>query len=142
MHMTQEADYAVRIVYCVVKNGGRVDARSISGELGVPLRFSLKILGKLVSSGILRSYKGQGGGYETAKPPAQITLCEVIETVDGPYRLNRCLCGEHECSCDMGECLFREIYAEISQTITERLREYSFERLLRMEEEMDCENER
>ncbi len=137
MYMTQEADYAVRIVYCVLKNGGRVDAKTISGELGVPLRFSLKILGKLVSSGVLRSFKGQGGGYESAKPPDRITLCDVIETVDGPYLLNRCLCSEHECTCNRDECLFRSIYADISQTITDKLREYSFDRLLKTGDSID-----
>ena len=44
MHITLESDYAVRIVSCLAKNGGRMDARSIAEETGVTLRFSLKIL--------------------------------------------------------------------------------------------------
>ena len=63
MHITQESDYAVRIVYCLAKCGTRRDARGISEEMCVTLRFSLKILGKLVSSGIVESYKGNRGGY-------------------------------------------------------------------------------
>ena len=55
MHITQESDYAVRIVYCLAKCGTRRDARGISEEMCVTLRFSLKILGKLVSSGIVES---------------------------------------------------------------------------------------
>ena len=61
MHITQESDYAVRIVYCLAKCGTRRDARGISEEMCVTLRFSLKILGKLVSSGIVESYKGNRG---------------------------------------------------------------------------------
>ena len=57
-----EADYAVRIVHCLAKNGQRMDAKSISDETGVTLRFSLKILRKLVSAGIIKSYKGTQGG--------------------------------------------------------------------------------
>lgn len=71
MHITQESDYAVRIVYCLAKCGTRRDARGISEEMCVTLRFSLKILGKLVSSGIVESYKGNRGGYELARPPAR-----------------------------------------------------------------------
>ena len=73
MHITQESDYAVRIVYCLAKCGTRRDARGISEEMCVTLRFSLKILGKLVSSGIVESYKGNRGGYELARPASEIT---------------------------------------------------------------------
>ena len=45
MYITQETDYAVRIVYCLARCGQRRDARSISEEMCVTLRFSLKILG-------------------------------------------------------------------------------------------------
>ena len=79
MHITQESDYAVRIVYCLAKCGTRRDARGISEEMCVTLRFSLKILGKLVSSGIVESYKGNRGGYELARPASEITLKDVID---------------------------------------------------------------
>lgn len=91
MHITQESDYAVRIVYCLAKCGTRRDARGISEEMCVTLRFSLKILGKLVSSGIVESYKGNRGGYELARPASEITLKDVIDAVEGPYRLSRCV---------------------------------------------------
>ena len=42
MHITQESDYAVRIVYCLAKCGTRRDARGISEEMCVTLRFSLR----------------------------------------------------------------------------------------------------
>jgi len=130
--MTQEADYAVRIVYCLAASGQRRDANYISENIGVSLRFSLKILRKLVASGILNSYKGQGGGYELAREPGKITLNDVIETVDGPYVLNRCLKDGHECNMDDSEaCNFREIYAEISDIITEKLNEVTFRSLIK-----------
>ena len=40
MHITLEADYAVRIVHCLAKNGQRMDAKSISDETGVTLSAS------------------------------------------------------------------------------------------------------
>ena len=65
MHITQESDYAIRIIYCLAKNQKRMDARSISQEMSVSLRFSLKILGKLVASGLVASFKGNRGGGGT-----------------------------------------------------------------------------
>ena len=55
MHMTLEADYAVRIVEFLAVNPGRADAKTISERTSVTLRFTLKILRTLVSDGIVRS---------------------------------------------------------------------------------------
>jgi Rrf2 family protein len=131
MHMTQEADYAVRIVYCLAESGVRRDARYVSEKMGVSLRFSLKILGKLVTSGILKSFQGQNGGYELARSPREISLGDVIATVDGPYAINKCLKDGHTCNMDDAEaCNFRQVYAEISDIITDKLDGVTFERLL------------
>lgn len=58
MHITRETDYAIRIIYCLANTQGRKDAGTISEEMGVTLRFSLKILHKLVKCGLVKSYKG------------------------------------------------------------------------------------
>ena len=52
MHITLEADYAVRIVNCLTRCKTRMDAKSLASATGVTLRFSLKILRKLVAQGI------------------------------------------------------------------------------------------
>ena len=64
MHITLESDYAVRIIYCLAMAGCRMDAKRIAEDTGVTLRFSLKILRKLVAGGFIVSYKGTKGGYE------------------------------------------------------------------------------
>ena len=66
MHITLESDYAIRIVVFLAQQGKRADAKLISENTEVSLRFALKILRKLVSGGIIRSYKGTTGGYELA----------------------------------------------------------------------------
>ena len=124
MHITQESDYAVRIVYCLAKCACRRDARTVSEEMCVSLRFSLKILGKLVGSGIVESYKGNRGGYELARAPKEITLLDVITAVEGPYRLSRCVGEEGVSECNRGEadcCVFRTVFGDISREINARL---------------------
>lgn len=129
--MTQEADYAVRIVYHLAESGIRQDAKQISERVGVSLRFSLKILRKLVAAGMLKSFKGNRGGYELARAADKITLNDVIETIDGPYAINRCLRGGHDCTLDGAEsCNFRTVYAEISDDIRTKLDSVTFARLL------------
>ena len=130
MHITQESDYAVRIVYCLAKCGTRRDARGISEEMCVTLRFSLKILGKLVSSGIVESYKGNRGGYELARSAKDISLKDVIDVVEGPWRLTRC--ADDSAACNRGAqatCSFRREMCRISQRINEELAAVDFEAL-------------
>ena len=123
MHITLEADYAVRIVNCLAKHKVRMDAKSLSGAKGVTLRFSLKILRKLVAEGIVRSYKGTQGGYELARPAGEISLGEVIEVVEGPITISRCV-GVEGFKCSRGEdsfCQFNQTYSEISKMVREKL---------------------
>ena len=69
MVMTLEADYAVRIVEYLTKNPQRRDAKTISEETRIPLRFSLKILRELVAEGLVCSYKGAKGGLYPGQAP-------------------------------------------------------------------------
>ncbi|MCM1022969.1 MAG: Rrf2 family transcriptional regulator [Prevotella sp.] len=131
MQITLESDYAVRIVGCLAETGRRMDAKAISEKTCVSLRFSLKILRKLVASGIVKSFKGAQGGYELAKKPADISLKDVIETVEGKYCLSRCLTDEHECSRGMsGICSFQKVYGEISAEVEKKLAYYTFDMLI------------
>jgi len=133
MHMTLETDYAVRIVSCLAKAGKRMDAKSISEDSSVTLRFSLKILRKLVAGGIVKSYKGTQGGYELAREPAEISLNDVIETVEGPFFISRCLSGDYQCGRHDGDsliCPFREVYDQISEDVVKRLKEFTFNKIL------------
>lgn len=133
MHITQETDYALRIVYCLAKSGVRQDARTISEEMCVSLRFSLKILGKLVQSDVVKSYKGNRGGYELARKAGDITLLDVISAVEGPYSLSRCV-GEHAVGeCNRGAsgcCAFQSVFARLSNTVNTQLSMVNFDELV------------
>ncbi len=133
MHITQETDYAVRIVYCLAKCGTRRDARGISEEMCISLRFSLKILGKLAGSGIIASYKGNRGGYELAYAPREISLKDVIAAVEGPYKLSRCVGADGASECNRGAsgcCTFQKVFSDISNEINDRLAAVNFQDLL------------
>ena len=97
MQITQGTDYAVRIVDVLARSQQRMDAASVSEQAQVPSRFCLKILRSLVHSGIVTSYKGAKGGYTLARPAGMITLLEVIEAVEGPYRISRCQDSQYQC---------------------------------------------
>ena len=124
MHLTLEADYAVRIVDFLAVENRKIDAHTISEQTHVPLRFALKILRKLVGSGAIKSYKGAHGGYMIAKNPKDITLRQVIEVVEGPFMISRC--QQEDYCCTNTSCRVNNIYAEISLLVRDKLDSYNF----------------
>lgn len=106
------------------------DAQTISDATCVSLRFTLKIMRKLVAAGLVRSYKGARGGYVLARRPSQITLRQVIEAVEGPYRFSRCVDGEYDCSCSSpAGCPFHSVFDEVTKMVTEKLDTVTFDQL-------------
>lgn len=131
MYITLESDYAVRIVSVLCREDRRLDAKLISQNTAVPLRFALKILRSLVKSDIVKSYKGSKGGYEIARQPKDITLKDVIEAVEGTYYFSRCLSEEYQCSGALsGACRYRAAFDDISNTVREKLDSYNFADLI------------
>lgn len=121
MRITQEADYALRIAYTLAKNGGIMDANSIAEETGVTQRFALKILRKLSLGEMVESYKGAHGGYKFLKKPEATTMLNVIELIDGPMAISKCIHEEHECSMDKTECIFHGIFSIINADVAKKL---------------------
>lgn len=132
MRITHEADYAIRIMYCLAVHGSRISAKQIADESGVPLRFALKILRRLTQGGMTLSYKGVSGGYELAKPAAEISLGAIIEEIDGPIEINHCLNESFDCTHvkQKNTCTFHRIFSTINQDIRCRLYELSLQQFL------------
>lgn len=132
MRITSEADYAVRIVYRLAEKNGRIGAKEIAENVHVTMRFTLKILRKLVIAEIAKSYKGAGGGYTLARPADAISVLDVIEAIDGPVLLNKCLEGDMACSAEHvpDSCIFRGIWRELSEKVQASLAEESFADLI------------
>lgn len=116
MRITSESDYALRILTAMAEYDGICDAKTISAETSVTLRFTLKILHKLVGADLVESFKGVHGGYKLKKAPTDITLKEVIEHIDGPIAIARCLDSSEACSlnCDKSTCAYHHIFDTIS----------------------------
>ncbi len=135
MQITLEADYAVRIVFALAAGQRRMGGESLAKISGVTVRFSLKILRKLVAAGLVASYKGAAGGYELAKAPKEISLCDIIEAIEGPIHISRCVNKEYPCTREKdGECQFQCAFEEVSQSLRQQLESYRMDQFIRDEE--------
>ena len=98
MRVTQEADYAIRICLILDSLGEKAGAAVIAEQACITPKIALKVLRKLSEGGYVRSYKGVLGGYELTRAGDEIKVLDLIELIDGPIRISKCLDCEHECS--------------------------------------------
>jgi Rrf2 family protein len=86
MRVSAKADYAVRAAaeLAAATGSGPVKGERIAEAQHIPLKFLENILSELKHGGIVQSQRGAEGGYWLAHPPDQITIADVIRSVDGP----------------------------------------------------------
>ena len=114
LSLTRKADYAIVAMAELARRGENlVSAREIAEATQVPLPMLTNILHQLLRGGLVRSAMGSKGGYSLARSPAQISLADLIDAIEGPFHLTICCCGEdaepdHE-TCDLEDnCQVRE----------------------------------
>ena len=107
MKISRKADYALRAVLYISKQPTdiRNSINTIAEAESVPRDFLAKILKELTRAEILKSYQGVHGGYQMAKSPSQVSVLDVIESMDGQLGINLCVRGEDGCDCEKsGRC--------------------------------------
>ena len=123
MRITLESDYALRIITALAEHNDLMDAGALAQATQVSQRFALKILHKLVQGDFVFSQKGAKGGYKIKKSPSEITLKSVIELIDGPIGIARCLGNEEACTLntDKTACIYHHIFDRISFEVAAKL---------------------
>ncbi len=127
MKITQEADYALRMMYrlAVESAAGNpvVGAATLADCVAVPTRFGLKILHKLAEAGLVRTSRGTAGGYSLDVEPSVLTMRQIIEAIDGPITLNRCVGDGYDCgnNPDKSACRLHHVFDALNAQVTERL---------------------
>ena len=89
MRITRATDYAVRVMMRLAVNpdSGRMTQIELAEQAGVPAQFLGKVLQSLVKAGLAHSHRGVLGGFELARPSAEINLLQIVEAIDGPIQL-------------------------------------------------------
>lgn len=112
MRLTSLADYAVVMMAAAARHCGagaalgaaahkprKVNATSLSAETGIPLPTAQKLVSRLSTAGLFESSRGTGGGVRLARPPAAISLADIVEAVEGPIQMTACVeAGRHDCA--------------------------------------------
>lgn len=131
LKLTRAADYAIRsMLYISSLPEDRVVLRSEVAETQkIPPSFMAKILGSLAKAGLLRSSRGVNGGFVLAHPPADINLLDVVEAVEGPLSLTRCVPDPLGCE-HSDNCPACAVWAQVQNQIAAVLRDATLEDLV------------
>jgi Rrf2 family transcriptional regulator, nitric oxide-sensitive transcriptional repressor len=92
--ISKTAEYALRAVACMAGSTDKaLSADLMSEQTQVPRRYLSRVLQDLCAAEIVRSRPGPGGGYELTSPPREITILDIINTVDPIERIKNCPLG-------------------------------------------------
>ena len=86
MRVTTRTRYAIRALYHLAfhRSGQATQAKEIAEVQKIPLRFLEQILQDLRRAGLIEARRGPRGGYALARPPAEISMADVLRAVRGP----------------------------------------------------------
>lgn len=117
--LSQTTVTAIRaLVHLASRGEGTVlSPQEIAGQIGASTSYLSKLNTQLVRAGILRSYRGVRGGVELARPPAEISLLQIVEATQGPVLADYCeeygdlrqVCGFHRAMAAVHECLTEQL---------------------------------
>lgn len=94
LSLTRKADYALVAMAELARQAPQtLSARRLADAVHVPLPVLTNVLNQLLHHGLVVSLRGSQGGYRLSRQPGQISLADVIESIDGPSRLAQC-CSE------------------------------------------------
>jgi Rrf2 family transcriptional regulator, iron-sulfur cluster assembly transcription factor len=111
LQLTRGGEYAIRaMTYLARRPVGEITAlHGVGVEQDIPESFLAKIFQSLVHAGLVVSQRGAHGGFSLARPPAEITVREIVEAVDGPIALNGCVLWPEDCR-RSGDCRMHEVW--------------------------------
>jgi len=112
--VSDKSQAAVAALVDLARRGGDapVPILEVAEGAGIQLHVLEQLFAALKRTGILRSQRGVRGGYAFGRPPREITVLDVVESVDGPLRP-----GQPPADQSATEILFREAQERLAELL-------------------------
>jgi FeS assembly SUF system regulator len=130
LRISRQTDYGVFLmtIFGREEPGKLISARDLVARTQLPLPMVSKILKGLARNGILDSQRGVHGGYYLSRPPAELSVAEIIEAIDGPIAITECVDEETGCRFK-SVCPMHSNWSRINGAIAQALTEVSLEQM-------------
>jgi len=126
MKLSAKAEYAcLAVLELSLRHQQQEPARltDIAGPNGIPERFLVQILLQLKGAGFVSSLRGAAGGYRLAIDPREISVWDVVQTVEGPPVAS---VAEQSCSHTAGWHVLHDVWIESNRIEQDHLRQINF----------------
>ena len=139
MMFSTRAEYGVRVMVDLARRGGvePVPLGEIADGEGLPLAYLEHLVARLRRAGLIESRRGARGGYLLARPPAEITMAEVVEALEGSIAPIECISsgpdGTIRCSRESDPdhvCTTKLLWTRVRASIIDTLRETTLDELI------------
>ena len=139
MRFSQKTEYALR---ALVELGGApegtlVPCREIAERQKIPERFCEQVLGDLRRAGLITTQRGASGGNRLARDPKDVTVSEVVETIEGPVVTQATLDPFDDDARSQAHSAIQELWLDVQITIRDRLASVTLAELISRQQELD-----
>jgi Rrf2 family protein len=120
MQITRAGEYGVLGLLNLARRrpGETVMIDELCREENIPRSFLAKIFQSLVKAGLVRSVRGAKGGFALIKNPSDVTVLEIIESIEGRIAFQRCLQEEKGCE-HVGGCALCGLFEQAQDGVKE-----------------------
>lgn len=118
---TRRTDYGVRAAINLAQHhpGGQ-PAPAIAEDMDIPVGFLRQVLQEMGRSGLVRSQPGRTGGYALTRDPEQITLLDIVNSLEGQQEEPACALDGGPCHWDKA-CAIHWVWLAARDAFTEKL---------------------
>jgi Rrf2 family protein len=136
--LSTRSRYGTRALLDLALNdsGKRVQLKDIAHRQDISLHYLEHIIAPLVGAGIVKSWRGVGGGLKLGRKTEEITLGDVVGLLEGSLSPVQCLGSPDVCNRIAG-CATRDIWDELGQIITGFLDSITLEDLVKRQRVKD-----
>ncbi|MDY7032336.1 MAG: Rrf2 family transcriptional regulator [Thermodesulfobacteriota bacterium] len=123
MRMSCRGRYATRAMIELTLNHGKepLPLKTIEKNQGISRKYLTQLMSGLKLAGLVRVVRGKNGGYMLSRPPSEITLADILFSVEGDMSLVDCVQDQRLCY-RSDECLAIPTWLELSQLIKDYLK--------------------
>ncbi|WP_140910089.1 SUF system Fe-S cluster assembly regulator [Cognatiluteimonas lumbrici] len=130
LRVTRLTDYAtVVLTVLAARHDDVLSAADLATAAGLELPTVAKVLRPLAQAGLVEGFRGAAGGYRLARDPAEISLVEVVEAMEGPLGMTECSLHDGTCGIE-ASCGVRANWLRINDVVADALRAVSLAEML------------
>jgi len=131
--LSNSTKYALKAVLFLGVHSGeskKIQARELSEPINVPAAYIAKLMQELARNELVSSKKGPHGGFYLSEENRKVTLRQIVECLDGDYRLTSCMLSLSQCNAEK-PCPIHHLVGSIKFDFLEKFSQATIDELVR-----------